>query len=138
METSNNENVKAECKAKPWMVQPVPQTRLQKQAPAALQLDQMVVDGETENPYYCARSNEAPSCCAIPLLSPLVLSPMHSREGEEEEQLVIPSARSSSGNVVDDETTITPPQSPDSDAFPEASSLFSFFQAQCTLVNRVQ
>ncbi|KAH7836819.1 hypothetical protein Vadar_006059 [Vaccinium darrowii] len=128
--TSNNENTEAEkFKAKSWIVLQPPQTRLQKQAPAALRLDQMVVDGKTENTYCIRSSNETPSCRAIPLLSPLVLSPTCSREGEEE-QLVIPSARSS-GNV--DGAMITPPHSPDSEAFPDG--LFSFFQMVRTANN---
>ncbi|CAK9142168.1 unnamed protein product [Ilex paraguariensis] len=104
-------------------------TRLQKHAPAALQLDGIENNGNTE-PY-------ASSSCAIPLLSPLVLSPQFSHEAEE-----IRLAGNGNDERDHNELGATPAsggwQHPAVDALTEPSTLLAFFQSQCTIVNRVQ
>lgn len=117
-----------------------PPSRLQKQAPPILQLDLVPIPAST-NPF--STSNEA-NDKAIPLLSPLILSPEPFLEATERRA-------SESGNEQiggDDEKDVidTTPNSPPegrkqpvvSNAFPDASSLFTFFQSQCMIVNHAQ
>ncbi|CAL5353043.1 hypothetical protein ACSBR2_032748 [Camellia fascicularis] len=112
-------------------------TRLQKCAPPALRLDQITTNASNNYP----SSNESN---AIPLLSPLILSPLTMQEEEGEEKLFMESNDEKESNTNNNLTFTVPQQSfngwqhPAVEALPDASSLFTFFQSQCVLVNRVQ
>lgn len=109
-------------------------TRLQKRAPASLELDK-IYNGFPNNPF-APSSNESSN--AIPLLSPLVLSPqplLETKEVRMSENNVQGSCCSSSSSM----PTTTGWQHPAMDPpFPDPSSLFSFFQKQCVIVNHAQ
>ncbi|KAL7247399.1 hypothetical protein ACSBR2_002335 [Camellia fascicularis] len=130
---NKNENAE-EAKSKPkGSSGGKPPTRLQKKAPAALQLDQMTAIN--------AGSNNDGSRSAIPLLSPLILSPLPVQlEGEDKKQL-LKSIKNDGhdgekGNDNNDNNTSAPtPPSQTNGNVEDPSSLFTFFQPQCVLVN---
>ncbi|KAL6967585.1 hypothetical protein U1Q18_033393 [Sarracenia purpurea var. burkii] len=147
MEISNDDGNNGSRKAKSKSILPAakPPTRLQKQAPAALHLDQFAVSGNIDNSNYPSSSTETFSRCAIPLLSPLVVSPIPSKERERKQSTAIAGSgcgddESSQGS---DGSTITPTQSsgwqhPAAEALPDASSLVNLFQSQFLLVHHAQ
>ncbi|GAB4824443.1 hypothetical protein Ancab_007328 [Ancistrocladus abbreviatus] len=111
-----------------------PPSRLQKRAPAALQLDSNSRGSATKNPF--AADSGEPAVAAIPLLSPLILGPLQLPESEDNggEGVQDGSQGSNQGQVL-----AVPPggegwQHP-AVAATDASSLFSFFQSQCALVD---
>ncbi|XP_052202289.1 uncharacterized protein LOC127808024 [Diospyros lotus] len=136
-----------EINSKPRAKEPgaKPPTRLQKQAPAALQLDQIA------NAAFDAAASRS---CPIPLLSPLILSPQQPAEGEadDEKRLMFMASVNGNdgpgigggGNNNNSNLIPTPKfggmgwQHPAVEAMPDPSELFNFFQSQCVLVNRVQ
>ena len=101
-----------------------PPTRLQRHAPASLQLDQMKVDA--------ARTSGAAT--PIPLLTPLALSPNPFPETEE---FVFPTV---------DKKAATPAPTPIAfdwkipagAGYVEASTLLALFQNKCVIVNDAQ
>ncbi|TKY48391.1 hypothetical protein E2542_SST25809 [Spatholobus suberectus] len=103
-------------------------TRLQKHAPASLDIDKVLSD-RPSNPFSDASR-------AIPLLSPLILSPqpmyaditIQVRTSENENNGSGSASRASS----------TGWQHPAMASFPEPSSLCSFFQKQCVFLNHAQ
>ncbi|KAF5446868.1 hypothetical protein F2P56_032465 [Juglans regia] len=122
MENRSNNVSQKEGKAKVGK----PPTRLQKQAPASLQLDKVAVYGETSK--------------AIPFLSPLILSPQPLPE-----TLEIRSGKSGSNEEEDNgakRSKALPPgggwQHPAVPVFTEPEALFTCFQSQCLLVDNVQ
>merc|ERR1712071_167511 len=137
MENNNNNNnmmFETQAKAKEGK----PPTRLQKRAPAFLQLDQ-AASNINNNPFSpCSDIAEA-----IPLLSPLVLSPQPLPEIIEKRLL----GRSATLNNDDNDNVnrsgaTSPPggwQHPAVPAtFTEPSTMFTLFQSQCLLVDHVQ
>ncbi|KAJ7947604.1 Major viral transcription factor [Quillaja saponaria] len=109
-----------------------PPTRLQKQAPASLQLDQAA--GTTPaNPYYPSPESSR----AIPLLSPLILSPQP-LPGISVKENRLPGNGNNEGQGNSSAMQGTRWQHPAVAPFTEPSSLFSFFQAQCGIVNRAR
>ncbi|CAL5334094.1 unnamed protein product [Camellia sinensis] len=110
-----------------------PPTRLQQKAPAALQLDQMTAIN--------AGSNNDGSRSAIPLLSPLILSPLPVQLEREDKKQLLKSIENDDhdGEKGDDNNnydTSAPTQPSQTNGNVEdPSSLFTFFQPQCVLVN---
>ncbi|KAL5580939.1 hypothetical protein UlMin_013381 [Ulmus minor] len=104
-------------------------TRLQLQAPATLELDQISVS----NPFLFPNHEEdEPSSKPIPLLSPLVLSPSPlALEGEEKME-------DDDGSENNREVSLPTEQSEVEAPSTDSSSLFSFFQSQCMIVNQAQ
>lgn len=108
-------------------------TRLQKHAPASLQLDKIAVAAAsvatTTDPF--SASGETPK--AIPLLSPLVLSPEPFPETVENRLL-------ESGNG--ERRSLDSPaggwKHPAVAAFTEPPNLLTLLQSQCVLVDNVQ
>ncbi|XP_061368481.1 uncharacterized protein LOC133311441 [Gastrolobium bilobum] len=113
-------------------------TRLKKHAPASLEIDK-VLSGRPDNPF--APSVEASN--AIPLLSPLFLSPqtlysettIHARTSENSGNngSISNEGRSSSSTPINNGWK-HPAMAP----CPEPSSLCSILQKQCVLVNNTQ
>lgn len=111
---------------------PKPPTRLQKQAPASLHLDQL------SSASMSSGSADTSSKAILPLLSPLPLSPQPLPETEG-------NRISANGNAVDggggDQRGIcfAAPggwQHPAvATTFPDPSTLFSFFQSQCAVTS---
>ncbi|XP_057453135.1 uncharacterized protein LOC130744996 [Lotus japonicus] len=107
-------------------------TRLQKHAPASLEIDK-VLSERPSNPF-----GEASN--AIPLLSPLVISPQILYAETVEQN---PNAQNSGGNEgwsssSKSNTPNTGWKHPAMAPFPEPSSLCSFLQKQCVIVNNTQ
>ena len=107
-----------------------PPTRLQKHAPASLQLDQMKAAAARSSPFEPSNgTSEAATPTPIPLLTPLALSPNPFPETEE---FVFP---------IDDKKAATPAPTafgwtnPAGAGYVEASTLFAMFQNKCVLVN---
>lgn len=133
MENNNSNVPQAKAKAKLGK----PPTRLQNHAPACLQLD-MVEGSAPTNPFCPSPSSETSK--AIPLLSPLVLSPQPLPEIVEKRLCESHHANNEQNNV--GERNSTSPQGgwqhPAVATFTEPSTLFAFFQSQCMLVEHVQ
>lgn len=108
-----------------------PPSRLQKQAPACLNLDHVSV----------ALTNEIPK--AIPLLSPLILSPQpllettekHTRCYDDQQQQHNVDHNNSIANAAAAGGGWQHPAVP---TFTDPSTLFTFFQSQCMIVNPAQ
>ncbi|XP_038706447.1 uncharacterized protein LOC120001988 [Tripterygium wilfordii] len=105
-----------------------PPTRLQKRAPASLQLDQV--------------TNTINSCLApmaIPLLSPLVISPPPLTETEE---FMFPTncdgGKATQENMGAPLTMEGGWQHPAVAVYMEPSAIFAFFQSQCVLVDQAR
>ncbi|XAR60645.1 hypothetical protein NMG60_11034102 [Bertholletia excelsa] len=136
-------------KAKVPRVKPL--TRLQQQAPPILQLDN-INDDNVDDTYHSYSSNDNTSCCPIPLLSPLILSPLplpgpegnRFTKGAENDEQGGGDRGSGGDGGGGEKKAISPPQfgggwrHPAVEPSPDPSTLFSFFQNQCVLVNRVQ
>lgn len=97
-----------------------PPTRLQKHAPASLQLDQVT------NPY---ASSSSGNFSIIPLLSPLIESPKPLAEGEE---LKLDKTGNNEMKCSCDETKNGEERTV---PVPEPSTLFSLLQSKCVTVN---
>lgn len=111
-----------------------PRMRLQQHAPAALQLDAIIDPNPSSNAM-------AFSCSAIPLLSPLILSPQSQPEAVEERLPGVGEQPDNDNNNVSGGTEIMVGGGwvhPAMGTYAEATSMFDFFQSQCTLVHRVQ
>ncbi|XVF68836.1 hypothetical protein PTKIN_Ptkin11bG0033000 [Pterospermum kingtungense] len=120
-----------------------PPTRLQKHAPASLQLDQMKADaaaGAARNGDFGASNGGTyEAATPIPLLTPLAMSPSV-RFPETEEEFVFP--------IDDRKEPAEPAPTPTSAVFGwknpagagyvEASALFALFQNKCVLFNEAQ
>ena len=106
-----------------------PPTRLQKKAPASLKLDYVATTAScTNNPF---SSNETPK--AIPLLSPLILSPQSLPEMSEKQRF-----RCSNNQQDDDgknEADSSRGQHTAVPMFTNPSTLYTFFRSQCMIVN---
>lgn len=117
-------------------------TRLQRHAPASLDIDKVLSD-RSSNPF-------AETSKAIPLLSPLILSPQPLYAEITIQSLKTTSENSSinhgSCNVNEGGSSSSSSSTPGSAgwehpamaSFPEPSSLCSFFQKQCVFVNHAQ
>lgn len=121
-----------------------PPTRLQKQAPSSLKLDQIIT---TANTYpFVPSSMASSSLTPIPLLSPLFLSPPISPLPQEVEEFSFPviSTDDTNNSNKDNESASTNAagvwQHPavDCGGYMEPSSLFVFFQSKCVIVNHAQ
>ncbi|XP_062085026.1 uncharacterized protein LOC133791130 [Humulus lupulus] len=135
------------------------QTRLKAHAPPCLLLDQIIsMAAVAAEPNFPANYSESDSCKAIPLLSPLILSPNTDDDDGDQEQLVNGKDTSIGGDdddiykgeddkdddqredgVVADDDAVTPKngwQNPAVPNFVDQSSLFSFFQSQCIIANQ--
>lgn len=138
MEISNDiiqTEARAKARAKAWK----PPTRLQSHVPASLELDQMTFSASTS--VNCLPSTDTSK--AIPLLSPLVLSPQPSQETTEE--LICGFDQSNEpqqdGMVEKMDIGGSPEsgwQHPAVATFADPSTVFSFFQSQCMIVNQAQ
>ncbi|KAL2332155.1 hypothetical protein Fmac_019736 [Flemingia macrophylla] len=108
-------------------------TRLQKHAPASLDIDKVLKD-RPSNPFVEASK-------AIPLLSPLILSPqpvyadISIQVRTTPENIIVENNGSGS---VSARASSTGWEHPAMVSFPEPSTLCSFFQKQCVFVNRAQ
>ncbi|XP_004487241.1 uncharacterized protein [Cicer arietinum] len=110
-------------------------TRLQKHAPASLDID-MVINDRPSNPFdYSSK--------AIPLLSPLILSPKPLYADITIQALQ--SQNNDSNDIINEgsgSSSSTPGSAgwehPAIASFPDPSSLSSFFQNQCVFVNHAQ
>lgn len=105
-------------------------TRLQKHAPASLEINK-VLNNRFPNPF----SPSGESSKAIPLLSPLILSPqtLYTESSIQASQNCGNEGRNSSPN-----TSTTGWKHPAMAPFSEPSSLCSLLQTQCVLVNNAQ
>ncbi|KAB1225879.1 hypothetical protein CJ030_MR1G004091 [Morella rubra] len=104
-----------------------PLTRLQKLAPASLQLDTtdpLAAFGETSN--------------AIPLLSPLILSPEPVPETTEKPQWESGNDERDNGDDGSEASSPSGWHHPAVPMFTEPAALFTCFQSQCFLVDNVQ
>lgn len=108
-----------------------PPTRLQKQAPASLNIDHVSL----------ASANETPK--AIPLLSPLILSPQPLLETTEKQRFVC--FDDDQEHDIDHTKSIAAAaaggggwQHPAVPTFTDPSTLLTFFQSQCMIVNPAQ
>lgn len=114
---------------------PKPPTRLQKQAPASLHLDQ--VSSTSMAPGGAETSSKA----ILPLLSPLPLSPQPWPETEENNTNRVSAANENAVDGGGDQRGIcfAAPggwQHPAvAAAFPDPSTLFTFFQSQCMVTS---
>ncbi|XP_027343403.1 uncharacterized protein LOC113855973 [Abrus precatorius] len=98
-------------------------TRLQKHAPASLDIDR------PSNPF-------AEASKAIPLLSPLILSPQPTYA---EISVKAPTSENSVNHgSINEGIPATGSEHPAMASFPEPLSLSSFFQKQCVFVNHAQ
>ncbi|KAM7522156.1 hypothetical protein LguiA_012058 [Lonicera macranthoides] len=135
---SNDNKLEAKSQSQPQSKPPraEPHTRLQQQAPAALQLDAIT------DPNPALSSNAmAFSCSAIPLLSPLILSPQSQLEAAEERLTGVSEQPNNNNNNAGGGTEIMVGGGwvhPAVGTYAEAASMFDFFQSQCTMVHRVQ
>ncbi|GKV32943.1 hypothetical protein SLEP1_g41506 [Rubroshorea leprosula] len=100
-----------------------PPTRLQKQAPASLQVDRV------------ARTSFGPSDAVIPLLSPLTVSP---KPLEPEEYGFPTRADKDNGAAVMTMVVAGGWQHPALTGYMENSAFLNLFQSKCVLVNDVQ
>ncbi|KAK4254927.1 hypothetical protein QN277_007999 [Acacia crassicarpa] len=103
-------------------------TRLQKRAPTSLELDKI----SNGFPFGFGASNESSN--AIPLLSPLIISPQPSLMVTPDNGNDNQRCSSVQGGLPSSSGWQHPAMAP----FPEPSSLFSFFQKQCAIVNQAQ
>ncbi|KAJ7980814.1 Major viral transcription factor [Quillaja saponaria] len=110
-------------------------TRLQKHAPASLQLHTTYA-----NPFIPSPESSS----AIPLLSPLILSPHQLPELKLKEIRLPGNSGSNNEGQGNEDTSLSPSmqgtewRNPAEDPFTEPSSLFSFFQTQCVIVNHAR
>lgn len=135
-----------------------PPTRLQKQAPACLNLDQvaMAAAAATSGP------NNATDLKAIPLLSPLVLSPQPLSAGAAEKRRSLAFGEDRQDNIGHDDcnkrvegeapaaaAAASPPAPPPNNVdggwqhpavptFTDPSTLLTKFQSQCMIVNQAR
>ncbi|XP_015874007.1 uncharacterized protein LOC107411018 [Ziziphus jujuba] len=123
------EMINGQKEAKGWK----PPTRLQKKAPASLKLDQV--------PTSAANDSFNETSKAIPLLSPLVLSPQPLPEMLEKRRF----GCAADQHDVEDKRSEAVPLPADGwqhpavpTTFTDPSSLFAFFQSQCVIVNPAQ
>ncbi|GMN24061.1 hypothetical protein TIFTF001_000404 [Ficus carica] len=137
MEISNDiiqTESKARARAKTWK----PPTRLQAHAPASLQLDQITFSASAS--VNCLPTTDTSK--AIPLLSPLVLSPQPSQETTELICGFNQSNEQQQDGMVDKIDVRGSPESgwqhPAVATSADPSTLFSFFQSQCMIVNQAQ
>ncbi|XVE79538.1 hypothetical protein DITRI_Ditri14bG0066600 [Diplodiscus trichospermus] len=112
-----------------------PPTRLQKHAPASLQLDQMKAEAARSCPFGPSNgTSDGP--IPIPLLTPLALSPIPFPETEE---FVFPiDDKKATKSAPTSATALFGWKSPAGTGYVEASPLFSLFQNKCVLVNDSQ
>lgn len=112
-------------------------TRLQKHAPASLEINEVLGDRPT-NPF--APSGEASK--AIPLLSPLTQSPQTFYAERETTTIQAHTSQNSGsnngGSISNGSTPSTGWKHPAMAPFSEPSSLCSFLQKQCVIVNNTQ
>ncbi|KAM6578052.1 hypothetical protein CsatB_029889 [Cannabis sativa] len=141
-------------------------TRLKAHAPPCLLLDQIIsMAAVAAEPRFPANYPEIDSCKAIPLLSPLILSPnpdAAANDDNDQERIVDEKDTSVGGNdddgdeiegdddkdgdqgengVVAEDDAVSPKngwQHPAVPTFVDPSSLFSFFQSQCIIANQAQ
>lgn len=109
-----------------------PPTRLQKKAPASLKFDQVSTSAANDS------FNGTPK--AIPLLSPLVLSPQPLPETSEKRRFGCAEDKHH-GEDKRSEAVPLPEdgwQHPAVATFADPSSLFTFFQSQCMIINPAQ
>ncbi|KAJ9172393.1 hypothetical protein P3X46_015636 [Hevea brasiliensis] len=115
-----------------------PPTRLQKKAPASLQVT------NCGNTNHLVPSKEASSpLTPIPLLSPLILSPPPSPQQAEEFRFPIVSGEIDKGKEDKKGACYAPggwqhPAAAATGGYVEPSSLFTFFQSKCVLVNHAE
>lgn len=108
-------------------------SRLQKHAPASLDIDK-VLSERPSNPF-----GEASK--AIPLLSPLIISPQPLYAEVKVEAPTLENNRNDTSVGRDRSSFSTPSpgwEHPALASFPEPSALCGFFQKQCVFVNHVQ
>ncbi|CAD5164919.1 unnamed protein product [Musa acuminata subsp. malaccensis] len=111
-----------------------PSSRLQKQAPATLQLD-----ATKRNTAFVMGADDAAASAPIPLLSPLLLSPSPLWDAEESN-----SAGEDKGDGGGSQTSspASPPEGWHHPALPvaamEPASLVPSFELQCSMVHHVQ
>ncbi|KAJ8491620.1 hypothetical protein OPV22_013341 [Ensete ventricosum] len=111
-----------------------PSSRLQKQAPATLQLDATKLNTD-----FVMGADDAAASAPIPLLSPLLLSPSPFWDTEESN-----SAEEDKGDGGGSQTSspASPPEGWRHPALPvlamEPASLVPRFELQCSIVNNVQ
>ncbi|KAK3018622.1 hypothetical protein RJ639_003491 [Escallonia herrerae] len=110
-------------------------TRLQKHAPAALQLDYVA---SRTDAHPCPSSGAPFSPCAIPLLSPLVLPPPPLPEADERPSVGSGSNEQGSCDQTGPSQNPGGWQHPAAGTLTEPASLFAFFQSQCKLVPHSQ
>uniref|UniRef100_A0A803PUG0 Uncharacterized protein n=1 Tax=Cannabis sativa TaxID=3483 RepID=A0A803PUG0_CANSA len=119
-------------------------TRLKAHAPPCLLLDQIIsMAAVAAEPRFPANYPEIDSCKAIPLLSPLILSPnpdAAANDDNDQERIVDEKDTRENGVVAEDDA-VSPKngwQHPAVPTFVDPSSLFSFFQSQCIIANQAQ
>ncbi|KAJ6948138.1 hypothetical protein NC651_002487 [Populus alba x Populus x berolinensis] len=117
-----------------------PLTRLQKQAPEALRLDQLSITASTN--HSLPASHTSPPLTPIPLLSPLSVSPPPLPSEAEEFTFPVICGDIDKGREADigdaySEARVW--QHPAvAGGYTEPSSLFAFFRSKCVLVNHAQ
>lgn len=115
-----------------------PPTRLQMQAPASLELDQIV---KTTNPFTTTTTTSS-SLIPIPLLSPLVVSPQPLSQEVEEFKFPVSNLGNDRGREDFKDGSCSeerlPQQAAVAGIYMEPSPLYSLFQSKCLLVNRAQ
>nr|XP_034893645.1 uncharacterized protein LOC118032948 [Populus alba]TKS16305.1 hypothetical protein D5086_0000025980 [Populus alba] len=117
-----------------------PLTRLQKQAPEALRLDQLSITASTNHSLLA--SHTSPPLTPIPLLSPLSVSPPPLPSEAEEFTFPVICGDIDKGREADigdaySEARVW--QHPAvAGGYTEPSSLFAFFRSKCVLVNHAQ
>ncbi|CAK7331446.1 unnamed protein product [Dovyalis caffra] len=118
-----------------------PPTRLQQRAPRALDLDQLSAASPTNQPFLLA-TQTSPPLTTIPLLSPLSLSPPSLPSEAEEFTFPVICGDNDKGREADigdaySEARVW--QHPAvASGYIEPSSLFTFFQSKCVLVDHAQ
>lgn len=125
-------------------------TRLQTQAPPCLQLDLITTTTVTSDESFSFSPSVIDSSKAIPLLSPLVLSPNSNEDdGDKDDKERIIGGESSvvvdddkdqrqHDEVVEDDVVSTGWQHPAVAPFADPSSLIGFFKSQCIITNQAQ
>lgn len=107
-------------------------TRLQKHAPTSLDINKVLSDRPL-NPFVEASK-------AIPLLSPLTVSPRPKPVYTEITIQALTASENNSNNGITGSSSIPDSgwEHPAIASFPESSSLCSYFQKQCVFVNHAQ
>lgn len=106
-----------------------PPTRLQKHAPATLQIDQMKGEAEAEA---ASRTTSSEAATPIPLLTPLAMSPTPFPDKEEE--FVFPT----DDRKAPTSTAFGWKNPAGAAGYVEASTFFALFQNKCVLFNDAQ